>query len=103
MRVLVAGATGLIGSRVVRLLLDAGHETSAIARSEEKSEPLRALGVEVAVADVRDAELLRAAMAMTEPEAVIHQVTVLPDQLVRQDAAAHFAENDRMRVDGTRA
>ena len=35
MRVFVAGATGVIGRPLVRLLLDAGHEVSAIARSEE--------------------------------------------------------------------
>ena len=43
MRVFVAGATGLIGTRVVRLLLAAGHEVSAIARSEHKADALREL------------------------------------------------------------
>ena len=57
----------------------------------------------MAVTDVFDVELLRGAMAMTEPEVVLHQLTVLPDRLDARDAAAGFAENDRMRVDGTRA
>jgi nucleoside-diphosphate-sugar epimerase len=103
MRVFVAGATGLIGRRAVALLLDAGHEVSAIARSEDAAKPLRDLGAGVAVTDVFDVEPLRAAMAMTEPEVVIHQLTVLPDRLGAADAAATFAENDRMRVEGTRA
>ena len=103
MRVFLAGATGLIGRRLVSLLLDGGHELSAIARSEAKAKPLRELGIDVAVADVFDDELLRATMAIAAPEAVIHQLTVLPDKLAAQDAAAQFAENDRMRVDGTRA
>jgi nucleoside-diphosphate-sugar epimerase len=103
MRVFVAGATGLIGRRVVRLLLDAGHEVSAIARSEESAEELRTGGAGVAVADVFDAEQLRATMAMAEPEVVIHQLTVLPDRIDAADAAEGFAENDRMRVEGTRA
>jgi nucleoside-diphosphate-sugar epimerase len=103
MRVFVAGATGLIGRRLVRLLLDAGHEVSAIARSEESAEELRGDGAGVAVADVFDDEQLRGTMAMTEPEVVIHQLTVLPDRLDAVDAAERFAENDRVRVEGTRA
>jgi nucleoside-diphosphate-sugar epimerase len=102
MRVFVAGATGLIGSRVVRLLIDAGHEVSAVARSEDKADRLRALGANVAVADVFDAELLRGAM-MGDPEVVMHQLTALPDRLDDGEAAARFAANDRVRVDGTRA
>src|SRR3954471_24551217 len=103
MRVFVAGATGLIGSRGVRLLLAGGHDVCAIARSEEKAEPLRELGAGVMVADVYDEELLRGAMATAEPDVVMHQLTVLPDRLAARGAAAQFAENDRMRVDGTRA
>jgi nucleoside-diphosphate-sugar epimerase len=102
MRVFVAGATGLIGSRVVRLLLDARHDVSAIARSEEKAAPLRDLGVNVAVLDVFDDEILRGAMAVAEPEVVMHQLTALPDRLGAREAAAGFAANDRVRVDGTR-
>ena len=103
MRVFVAGATGLIGSRCVRLLLDAAHEVSAIARSEESAERLRSLGVGVTVADLFDAELLRGAMAAAQPEVVMHQLTSLPDRLGARGAARRFAENDRMRVEGTRA
>src|SRR3954462_14411793 len=102
MRVFVAGATGLIGRRAVRLMLDAGHEVSAIARSEQSAEELREAGAGVSVADVFDAELLRGTMAMTEPDVVMHQLTVLPDRLDDRAAAEMFARNDRMRVEGTR-
>jgi nucleoside-diphosphate-sugar epimerase len=103
MRVFVAGATGLIGSRVVRLLLDGGHEVSALARTEESAERLRALGVGVVAADVFDAELLRGSVTAAEPDVVMHQLTSLPDRLDASDAAEQFAANDRMRVEGTRA
>jgi 2-alkyl-3-oxoalkanoate reductase len=103
MRVFVAGATGLIGRRAVRLLLEAGHEVSAIARSEESAEDLRELGAGVSVADVFDVELLRGALAVAQPEVVMHQLTVLPDRLDASDAAELFAQNARMRVEGTRA
>ena len=102
MRVFVAGATGLIGRRVVRLLLDAGHDVSAIARREEDAERLREHGAKVAVTDVYDAEMLRGAMAIAEPEVVLHQLTALPDRVDAHEAARQFADNDRMRVEGTR-
>jgi nucleoside-diphosphate-sugar epimerase len=103
MRVFVAGATGLIGSQAVRLLLDSGHEVSAIAREEAAAERLRRLGAGVSVTDVFDVELLRGAMAMAEPQVVMHQLTSLPARLDSADAAASFADNDRVRVEGTRA
>ena len=103
MRVFVAGASGLIGSRVVRLLLGAGHEVSALARSERAAAPLRQLGAGVSVADVFDIELLRGAVAMCEPEVVMHQLTSLPDRLDASGAAERFVENDRLRTQGTRA
>jgi nucleoside-diphosphate-sugar epimerase len=103
MRVFVAGATGLIGSRVVRLLLDAGHEVSALSRTEESAERLRELGAGMVAADVFDAELLRGTVAAAEPEVVMHLLTSLPDRLDASDAAEQFAANDRMRVEGTRA
>lgn len=99
----MAGASGLIGRRAVRLMLAAGHEVSAIARSEESAEALRREGVGVSLADVFDAELLRGTMAMAQPEVVLHLLTVLPDRLDARDAAATFARNDRVRIEGTRA
>jgi nucleoside-diphosphate-sugar epimerase len=102
-RVFVAGATGLIGAGVVRLLVDGGHEVSAIARSAESAERLRELGVGVTEADLFDAELLRGALTMASPQVVMHQLTSLPHRLDAADAAQRFAENDRVRVEGTRA
>ncbi len=103
MRVFVAGASGLIGTAAVRLLLDAGHEVSAIARTEAAAERLGELGAGVSLTDVFDVELLRGAMAMAEPEVVMHQLTSLPDRLDSAEAAARFADNERIRVQGTRA
>jgi nucleoside-diphosphate-sugar epimerase len=59
--------------------------------------------VGVSVADVFDVELLRGAMSLAQPEVVMHQLTALPDRLDARDAAARFAENDRIRVVGTHA
>ena len=44
MKIFVAGATGVLGRRVVKLLVDAGHEATGIARSGEKASMLASLG-----------------------------------------------------------
>jgi NADH dehydrogenase len=53
-RVLVVGATGQLGSVIVRKLLAAGVPVRALARSEEKLAVLRKAGAEVVAADLLD-------------------------------------------------
>ena len=51
MKVLVAGASGLIGREVVRLLVEAGHGVRTLSQNAERAERLRALTGDVRVAD----------------------------------------------------
>jgi nucleoside-diphosphate-sugar epimerase len=97
MRVFVAGASGVIGVRLVPLLVEAGHEVAGMTRSPEKVERLRNLGAEPVVCDVFDAAALREAVVAFEPEAVVNELTDLPDE-----PAATNDANARMRRLGTR-
>jgi hypothetical protein len=100
MRVFLAGATGVLGSRLLPLLVDAGHSVAAMTRSPGKVTALRAQGADPVVCDVFDAVRLADAVRSFAPDLVIHQLTDLPDRL--DDLAAHAASNDRMRSEGTR-
>jgi uncharacterized protein YbjT (DUF2867 family) len=53
MKVLVAGAHGRLGSRVLALLLDRGHAVRALVRADRQAEALLGLGAEAVVADLR--------------------------------------------------
>jgi uncharacterized protein YbjT (DUF2867 family) len=61
-RVLVAGATGRVGSAAVRHLLEAGYEVRALVRSTGKVEHLRSLGAEPVVGEVTKPDTLAPAV-----------------------------------------
>ncbi len=100
MRVFLAGATGVIGSGLLPLLLADGHEVAGMTRSPEKADALRSQGAEPVVCDVYDAAKLDAAVAAFAPEMVMHQLTDLPDDLKR--LALYMRRNNRIRTEGTR-
>ena len=100
MRIFVAGASGVIGVRLVPLLAAAGHEVAGMTRSPEKLDRLSALGAEPILCDVYDAARLRAAVVGFGPDIVIDQLTDLPDDAARiPDLAPQI---DRMLGAGTR-
>src|SRR6266545_2475286 len=98
MRVFVAGASGVIGVRLLPLLVEAGHEVAGMTRSPEKVELLRRLGALPVVCDVFDRPALREAVIEFAPEAVVSELTDLPDD--RERLHAFEAANDRMRREG---
>jgi len=102
MRVFLAGATGVIGRRLVPQLLASGHEVIGMTRSSERAGALRALGAEPAIAEALDAAVVRAAVAAARPQAVVHQLTSLPRRIDPRKMKRDFLLNDRLRGEGTR-
>jgi nucleoside-diphosphate-sugar epimerase len=94
MKILLAGASGVIGRTLVPLLVGAGHEVAGTTRAAASAALIESLGARPVVVDVYARERLFEVMRTERPDAIIHQLTDL--------RARDFAANARLRSAGTR-
>lgn len=98
-KVFIAGATGVLGRRLMPQLRSRGHAVVGLSRSAENDRVIASLGGEARRADLFDVEsLVRAADGA---EVVVRAATAIPSgvRLRRRD----WEMNDRIRREGTRA
>jgi len=88
MKVLVAGATGVIGASLVPRLTAAGHEVIKVSRASGT--------------DVLDRAAVFQAVRAGEPDAVVHLATAIPAQVNPKTMARDFEPTNRLRTEGTR-
>ena len=100
MRVLVVGASGAIGTRLVPQLRQRGHEVVASSRAAGNAAKLRALGAEPVLLDVLDARATREAIAAARPDAVVYQATALAHLSDLKHFDRSFARTNRLRTEG---
>ena len=100
MRIYFAGASGVIGGRLVPLLVAAGHTVGAMTRSAEKATRLASVGAEPIVCDVFDRPALTRSVRAFSPDLLLHELTDLPDDL--ESLPTDSLLNARIRSEGTR-
>ncbi len=95
MKVFVTGATGVVGRRAVPLLVQAGHEVTAVARTAEKAAALEKAGARPVQVDLFDADGARRAVA--GHDAVVNLATHIPRSTTAMMLPWSWRENDRIR------
>jgi nucleoside-diphosphate-sugar epimerase len=104
MKVFVAGATGAIGTELVPQLAAAGHDVIGMTRSSAKADMVRTLGARPVVTDALDPNAVARAVAETEPEVIVHQLTALkgePGLRDVRDPDRFGTMTNRLRTEGT--
>lgn len=100
MKILVAGASGVIGRHLVPKLVAAGHDVAGTTRTASKEAELRLMGATPFVVDVLDPDAVGRAVAAFEPEIIVHQATALSSVDMRHFERS-FALTNRLRTEGT--
>lgn len=98
LRIFLAGASGVIGRRLVPLLVKDGHVVGGMTRSAGKAELISGLGAEPIVVDVFDREALIQAVVEFQPDVVVNELTDLPDDVTK--IGDHAELNARIRTEG---
>jgi len=94
-RVLVTGASGIVGWSLVEALYAQGHEVRAVARNVERTRNLLPAGVDVVAGDLVDWDSLVAAVAGC---GTVFHAAGMPEQWLRDPGEFH-----RVNVEGTHA
>ena len=98
MKVFIAGASGVLGRRLVRQFVARGHSVIGQVRSPKAEKAVKEAGGEPRHADLFDAESL--ARAAEGCDTVIHAATAIP--VKQKTIPADWAMNDHIRRKGTR-
>jgi nucleoside-diphosphate-sugar epimerase len=99
-RVFVAGASGAVGSRLVRLLISAGHSVVGLTHTPNKAVAIRAAGAEPAIADALNRAAVVEAVATAKPDVIVHEMTSLSAANDLRKFDQSFTLTNRLRTQG---
>jgi len=99
--IFLAGATGVIGRRLVPLLVRSGYSVTGTTRSPSKTEIIERLGGTPVVVNVLDDDAIEAAVVRARARILIHQLTDLDTAPGTPEFDASLKRNARLRIEGT--
>ena len=102
MKILIAGATGAIGQRLVPLLVFRGHQVVATTRTPDKLGTLRSWGAAPVLMDGLDENSVMQAVTSTRPDVIVHEMTALSNMRSLKKLDDEMAITNRLRTEGTR-
>jgi uncharacterized protein YbjT (DUF2867 family) len=97
-RIFLAGASGVIGHKLIPLLVEAGHVVGGMTRTASKADQLTELGAQPIVVDVFDRDALIKAVSEFAPDVILNELTDLPDDVTK--IGDHGELNARIRTEG---
>ena len=98
MRILVAGASGAIGTRLVAQLVDHGHDVIGTHRNPAHADRIGSLGAVPVELDLLDPAAVRSVVLAAAPDAIVHQATALSDMTDFKHFDRSFAQTNRLRT-----
>jgi nucleoside-diphosphate-sugar epimerase len=101
MRIFLAGASGVVGRRLVPLLVGNGHYVVGTTRTPSKTDAIRSLGAEPMVLDALDRAQVMRAVEVSHPDVVVHQLTALSTMKSMRKMDEELALTNRLRTEGT--
>lgn len=102
MRVLVAGASGVVGRQLMPLLSSVGHEPIGLSRGTGGGSPVRWTTGQAVCADALDAPSLTRVVRDARPDAVVNLLTAIPANIRPRHMTSDFRMTNRLRTEGTR-
>ncbi len=101
MKILLVGATGAIGRRLVPLLVEAGHTVTGTTRQADKAMLIYSSAATPLVVNALNADELLKAVRQAAPDVIIHQLTAIPARFNMRHFDLEFARTNRLRIEGT--
>jgi len=101
MRIFLAGATGILGRKLLSKLLDHGHTVFGTTNTQSKLNELRQLGANPVLVDGLDRESVFSAVSAAAPDVVVNEMTALSRVRNYRNFDQEFALTNRLRGEGT--
>lgn len=101
LRIFLAGATGVIGRRLIPRLRAEGCAVVGLTSRQDRADRITELGGEAVVCDAFDSTRLTAVVERIRPDVIVNQLTRIPDRIDPSKIGEQMEETNRLRTEAT--